>query len=1220
MDFLKKLLKFVGVTLFLLFCFSFIAKTTLAEITKPLYTIDYKPQVLFGDSIQIGGYQGLENYLADYVGGYLHISYTISHGSGYYASFPALINIFSDDPSVFSNTSSLFQGGANSFGQTDFYFIDIQFSSAGYHEIVTEGPDHIPFSDDVVSVSGMDADTFIALANQHPMSDPPAPSSMSFQPMRLVSVAPTKILSFNISKSAKTATVQGHIAPDDVGSGINFTASTSTQGQVYASSTIYPTTSGDFFYTWTYPVSETIKGSDDFTFYTEIVKDKTVLKSKSITMVIETPIIGYPGYSNPNNDASQGVANSLSHFAQTLGTNLSGTLTRVDLDTSNGSYDYYASRPFFALYECDDATYGGFIATGSVGCPSIYSGISDDTSQLTLSTQSLYPDSIVLNPSKYYVFVTRGNNGFFALPTSYGSGQDEVDGSCYSINPSSGISPCTNIADLYFRLYGISKVVQPPVPSHNPVLIIPGVLGTEISKGTNKLWLDLVHNTTDIGDNFMDALQFNSNLAPSDLSLTIGDVLGKILTYDYSDGLVKEFQNQGYVEGTDLFLFPYDWRYGVSANIISQLQKKIQDIKTQTGADKVDVVAHSTGGLLVKKYVMDNSANNYIGKAVFVGVPNTGAPKAIKALVHGDSFSVPFLADSEMKKIAANMPVVYDLSPSLKYFNIKGSYIKVVKEGILSTSSEDLDFHQSNSFLTDDHKLNSQALTDAQNLHTIGFDNYDLRAAGVDLYAIDGCKTGTISKIVEHRFLGNTFISYEAPEESPGDGTVPLESATNLPIDQDHKYYGLKSTHSEMLTEDGSRQEIVNLVSGSSLGVPSNLITQDISKCKLNGKAISVFSPLDIDIKDQNGNHSGVVSGGVENNIPNADFEIMGEHKFVYLPSDEGQIYTIKIKGTGSGTFTIKDQDILDNKVSKTEVFSNIPVTTSLSGNIIIGDITTLSLDNNGDGTTDQIMKPSSTTNTDQSKDLISPITTSTISGTLGQTSFYRSNVSIKLLASDPVILGQETQTSGILKTVYKLDNDSGYTEYLNPVAVSTEGLHILRFFSTDKAGNNETEKSVKFVIDKTPPEFVIQFSAKVGDLLFLGIDNMPTARSISVLDQDDVITIADQSGNITQIKLKDKDRKHKFKGEIKSLTYNNQQVDITKNALAFDWNFNKQQNLSALNQHVKSKKDFHIDATYDGSKTTITGKDQNGKINKTLNGLILLKISTDKGDLNWSF
>ncbi len=78
----------------------------------------------------------------------------------------------------------------------------------------------------------------------------------------------------------------------------------------------------------------------------------------------------------------------------------------------------------------------------------------------------------------------------------------------------------------------------------------------------------------------------------------------------------------------------------------------------------------------------------------------------------------------------------------------------------------------------------------------------------------------------------------------------------------------------------------------------------------------------------------------------------MGDHKFVYLPDDEGQTYVINLKGTGDGIFTLKSSDITDNEVQNTETFAEIPVTTNLEGELDIEN-SLLSLDRNGDGTTD---------------------------------------------------------------------------------------------------------------------------------------------------------------------------------------------------------------------------------------------------------------------------
>jgi pimeloyl-ACP methyl ester carboxylesterase len=516
-------------------------------------------------------------------------------------------------------------------------------------------------------------------------------------------------------------------------------------------------------------------------------------------------------------------------------------------------------------------------------------------------------------------------------------------------------------------------------PARTPVLIVPGILGTELSDPSGKLWLNPLKNISDIGDQFMDPLQFNSDASPTDMNVSKGNVLGQVSYvghqfFDYSDSLVKQFKDQNYTEGTDLFFFPYDWRYGVNDTIVEQLAQKIAAIKIQTGNSKVDIVAHSTGGLLVKKYAIEHPADNAIGKAIFVGVPNLGAPKAVKVLIQGDSFGVFLLADSEMKKIAQNLPVVYDLAPSREYYAKKGGYYKLLRSGLLDWTVEDLSRDETNARLVTSYSANQKAIAGADTLHTASFDNYDLRTSGIDLYAIDGCKTGTFGGVDEVRTsksLLDILLGYGGLREVPGDGTVPLESAINLPVDEAHKFYALKADHAQMLGQDGIRQKILNILSGSTLDVSTGLITQDMAKCNLNGRAISIYSPLSIDVTDTNGNHSGLGSDGVsiENTIPNADYSIFGDHKFVYLPTDEGQTYTISIAGTGTGTFTLTDATIENNLTTSMQVFSEIPVTQSLKGSVLIGTVTKLVLDTDGDGTTDTTLVPSQVLGASESAD-----------------------------------------------------------------------------------------------------------------------------------------------------------------------------------------------------------------------------------------------------------
>lgn len=801
-----------------------------------------------------------------------------------------------------------------------------------------------------------------------------------------------------------------------------------------------------------------------------------------------------------------------------------------------------------------------------------------------------------------------------------------------------------NTSEVYFQPLAWSTITctfnNKKVDSKTPVLIVPGIMGTELKSGNTLLWADVASMFLSELDNFMDPLAFNQNLTPSDPGVTILDVIRKkeklnATLINYTDGLIKEFSDQGYKENENLFLFPYDWRYGESGKYadgttnIDLLKQKIVDILQQTGSSKVDVIAHSNGGLLVKKYVMDNPTNHHIGKAVFVGVPNTGAPRTIKALIEGDDMDINFanlgLSPYEMKKISQNMPIAYDLLPSQTYYNVKGSFIKMVDTknpfNPFDNTQTDLDYSQFKSYLTDNN-LNSTAILNSQTLHTTDFDNYDLRTAGIDLYNIVGCKTATMAGFTElqnHDLVGNNYKSYSQVDLKVGDGTVPIESATNLPVSQANKFYVLSTKHSDLLSQVGSRQKIVNIITGSNLDV-NNKVTQDISRCELNGKGFSVFSPVNIFFTDQYGNRLGLTEdGSIINEIPGADFEIWGEHKFIFVPTDAGQIYTTSLTGTGNGTYTIKAEDIQNSQTTKTEVFSNLPVTTSLTGGINISDIgTTLTVQQTLTSQAQTVL-PDTTTIGEQT-DFIPPISSAILTGT--------STVVVQITAKD------NDGGAGVLSINYNLDN-VGFQKVLGDTAnftVSTEGKHAVQFFATDKSGNNEQIQTAEFIIDKTAPEAIIEFDSVTKDLKFTGKDNISTQSEITVQDKDDTITLTDKAGNATEIKFRDKDRRNKMSAEIKSIKYNSKSADISKNEMSFSWNYDKDKKgdrekdkiavLKKLTQHIKSKKDFTIDANYDSKSNTtkIAGKDQSGKINKTETGLKIIKIATDNGDLNWSY
>jgi len=108
--------------------------------------------------------------------------------------------------------------------------------------------------------------------------------------------------------------------------------------------------------------------------------------------------------------------------------------------------------------------------------------------------------------------------------------------------------------------------------------------------------------------------------------------------------------------------------------------------------------------------------------------------------------------------------------------------------------------------------------------------------------------------------------------------------------------------------------------------------------------------------------------------------------------------------------------------------------------------------------------------------DVIPPITTETMTGTMGLNGWYVSNVVITLTATDPFppMKFDPKPPSGVNHTYYKLHSGDAWTEYTAPVTVTVDGQYQLYYYSVDKAGNVEPQNGpVNFKIDKTAPLFI---------------------------------------------------------------------------------------------------------------------------------------------------
>ncbi|MBE3120841.1 MAG: right-handed parallel beta-helix repeat-containing protein [Thermoplasmata archaeon] len=94
--------------------------------------------------------------------------------------------------------------------------------------------------------------------------------------------------------------------------------------------------------------------------------------------------------------------------------------------------------------------------------------------------------------------------------------------------------------------------------------------------------------------------------------------------------------------------------------------------------------------------------------------------------------------------------------------------------------------------------------------------------------------------------------------------------------------------------------------------------------------------------------------------------------------------------------------------------------------------------------------------------DVLPPVTTHEFDGVMGENNWFISTVTVTLSAVD--------DSAGVASTKYKLDAGPLWTTYTGAFPVTEDAEHTLYYYSVDKVGNREENKSATLKIDQTAP------------------------------------------------------------------------------------------------------------------------------------------------------
>lgn len=508
------------------------------------------------------------------------------------------------------------------------------------------------------------------------------------------------------------------------------------------------------------------------------------------------------------------------------------------------------------------------------------------------------------------------------------------------------------------------------IPTKNPVIIIPGITGTYLFKNYDdykEIWPNIPKLITSLDDSFLNdlALRIDGTEDP-EKPIVIGDIIRGVssLGTHVFDNLIDELVDNGrYIENENLFVFPYDWRKSTTENALL-LKEKIDETILNTGIPKVDIIAHSMGGLIAKKYVAE-FLQDKVDNLIFLGTPQLGAPKAFKALMYGDDMGYNFIFEdihilnpNRVKFISQNMPAVYELLPSEKYLDLNGSYIK--DESNTGTGQTELDYEQTKDLMIEKGR-NELMYPFAEDLHQ-NIDDLDISNTGIRAYNFVGCGFTTIGKITlkQKKLWKNLFFGWGDDyilKYVSGDETVPLVSATKA-IGAS-PYYVKGTSHGSLPSADGVRENILSILKGEELQSFPNISTT-ASECGISGKIVSTHSPVELHIYDEEGNHTGPKENDeIEYGIDKVSYDQIEGENYAFLPDDVNYKIVTKATDTGGYSFMIESQNENEN-ITSAYKWTLIPLKTLNSiGEIWIGpdyspDQYFVKMDDEGDGMIDK--------------------------------------------------------------------------------------------------------------------------------------------------------------------------------------------------------------------------------------------------------------------------
>lgn len=641
--------------------------------------------------------------------------------------------------------------------------------------------------------------------------------------------------------------------------------------------------------------------------------------------------------------------------------------------------------------------------------------------------------------------------------------------------------------------------VQVPTAQVRPLILIPGTTGSVMyDQATQKnVWPGLRVGTSfdrmSLFTHTIAQMSPRPDIVPTDV---VRDFYGPIY-----QPLINSLQQVGYSEyqvnndpsrrtqagcqaqqqGSHrplLFVFAYDWRLD-NASHVASLDDYIACIRSFYPASKIDIVAHSQGGLIARRYVLDRPGQ--IAKVVSIATPWLGAVKVINTFETGDFLDsyqhMVSITKDTLKALVGSFPSVGQLAPSAAYYDLldRSATRPLVEDGQDWNGN-----YATNNIFTSTELVNvldrryggdEYALgTAGQRFHayrnSAGDQQDDWRndTTGVTYYQIYGVKPGddTIDGVRASTKISCTlgmFNCHSIPllttHNGRGDGTVPLISAARVGNGLDYApnvadRYLVKTgicDHAGMLGNPEVTNKVnryltgIDWVAGSDVMHAASVAPALAGASLLAGDApvelhyVTLIGVADVQVMDSLGNTTDPTVGtGVS--PPDVHIDQLGDSASeAIFPITGSYTITFRLQGTLA---TVDAHRGTGDSTSRAVRYVDMELPADVVGTIRVGPqgVEQLMADTNGDGVPETIIAPTVDLSGVAAADTTPPEVT------MRAETLRPGQQRVTLSATD---------ASGVRELRYSLDG-SMFLAYTNPFTVYAG--QSLTVFADDNAAN----------------------------------------------------------------------------------------------------------------------------------------------------------------------